>query len=67
MTENEQSADDTKRPPHCDWCGNKIQRLNGNVDKNLCATCLGKGKCGWAPDKDNPLYADTDRSRGDSQ
>ena len=67
MSKDGQFSADTKQSLHCDWCESKIQRLNGDVEKNLCATCLGKAKCGWAPDKDHPLYADTDRSRGDSQ
>jgi len=38
--------------PDCGWCEDKIQRLAGNVDIELCATCLHKGQCGYAPDKD---------------
>lgn len=38
--------------PDCDWCESTIHRLNGDVEKELCARCLGKAKCGWAPDKE---------------
>ena len=64
MSENGHCADGTEQPLDCDWCENKIQRLGGNVEKDLCGTCLGKAKCGWAPDKDRSLDAETDRSAG---
>jgi hypothetical protein len=54
---NESESDGAEQFPDCDWCENEIQRLGGNVEKDLCATCLGKAKCGWAPDKDR--YGDT--------
>jgi len=43
-------SDDTEQSPDCGWCENKIQRLGGDVETDLCAKCLGKAKCGWAPD-----------------
>jgi len=67
MSKDGQFSEDTKQSLHCDWCENRIQRLDGNVEKNLCARCLGKAKCGWAPDKDRSYDADTYRSRGDGQ
>ena len=45
----------TEQFPDCDWCENKIHRLGGEVEKDLCAKCLGKAKCSWAPDKDCSL------------
>ena len=45
----------SEQSPYCGWCESEIQRLGGNVEKNLCAKCLGKAKCGWAPDKDRSL------------
>ena len=60
------STGDTEQFPDCDWCENKIQRLGGDVEKDLCAKCLGKAKCGWAPDKDRSLDTDNKRSEGGS-
>jgi len=52
FTDGGTPANGTEQLPDCDWCEGEIHRLNGNVDIDLCATCLHKGQCGYAPDKD---------------
>lgn len=52
MSDGGHSSAGTQQLPDCDWCENEVRRLNGNVEIELCATCLHKGQCGYAPDKE---------------
>lgn len=66
---SEQSPIGMGQLPECGWCGDPITRLGGNVETELCGSCLHKGQCGWAPDKDWTGWPDerpTDGVGGDA-